>query len=372
MDDVKSRSPRSVSDPNFDALFGNMDELLEEGQMYVGSEGYDSGILTTRSMSDDSLVSLPSPDDYPHSDQHSQHSFGSPVNSERRLRHVVTSEDCSNDHPLSPPRRIDDSLEAVPDLPSLNSRLPGKDDQKSRQSLVSSLTASLKALKHSISNRSTTDSANAKAKSFFEFYPGLTDDRRPPANFQESTVDTAQYSSSPPLDAAALHTWQDQRQPEPEMKKERKRSPSRRKSLQKRHPEIPFLRDLPQVVQLSDCLPSAIRTSNASSPPIWLTPDGSPVNKSNTVTLLFDPDANNGKGEPVLFRHREPRENPDFLRVFVCEMEMRRSGKLSEDMCAGRAKLWLPPVTAEKDKSEEPKKKRSFEERLACTSLEDI
>lgn len=38
-------------------------------------------------------------------------------------------------------------------------------------------------------------------------------------------------------------------------------------------------------------------------------------------------------------RQREPRENSDFLRVVVLEMNMRRGGKLEY----GRAKIWLPP-----------------------------
>jgi len=45
---------------------------------------------------------------------------------------------------------------------------------------------------------------------------------------------------------------------------------------------------------------------------------------------------------PILQRQREPRENSDFLRVVVLEMNMRREGKL-EDTVQGRARIWLPP-----------------------------
>lgn len=41
-------------------------------------------------------------------------------------------------------------------------------------------------------------------------------------------------------------------------------------------------------------------------------------------------------------RPREIRENGDFLRVIVLEMNMRRGGKLS-DTAHGKAKLVLPP-----------------------------
>lgn len=45
-------------------------------------------------------------------------------------------------------------------------------------------------------------------------------------------------------------------------------------------------------------------------------------------------------------RQREPRENSDFLRVVVLEMNMRREGKLE----SGRARICLPPrQTAESD-----------------------
>ena len=50
-------------------------------------------------------------------------------------------------------------------------------------------------------------------------------------------------------------------------------------------------------------------------------------------------------GSPPLVRHREPRENSDFLRVVVLEMNMRREGKLEPSM-GGRARIWLPPRTS--------------------------
>jgi len=50
-------------------------------------------------------------------------------------------------------------------------------------------------------------------------------------------------------------------------------------------------------------------------------------------------------GSPMLSRQREPRENGDFLRVIVLEMNMRRVGKL-DAKTAGRARVWLPPRKA--------------------------
>ena len=55
------------------------------------------------------------------------------------------------------------------------------------------------------------------------------------------------------------------------------------------------------------------------------------------------PDPNSEAGRALLsasgVRQREPRENSDFLRVVVLEMNMRREGKLE----SGRARIWLPP-----------------------------
>lgn len=400
MDDFKPSTgaiPRSISNSNVEALFGNMDELLEDGQMYIGSEGLDAGILSQRSISDDSLVSLSAPEDFVVSDRNSQHSSTSV--SDRKVRQVAASEDCSNDHPLSVPEEPDDFFNRTPELspsPPTVRRLPGKSEKKPRQSLKSSLTASLKALRsaaQSVSNRTPSGSADHRARSFFDFDPTLTDDRRPPPALNEPTADLRRYLNPPPLDSAAqLHFWQDHRhskfEPKPQQESRKKsRKPSRSPVGRGRTPpgSNPMVKDLPSIVQLADCLPPSVRTENASSPPIWLTSDGVPVNKNTAVPLLFDPNANDGKGEPVGFRHREPRENRDFLRVFVCEMQMRRNGKLSEDLSAGRARLWLPPVGSDRNAAPKKggdavvvpsegrvKKKKTARERMICQSLEDL
>lgn len=56
----------------------------------------------------------------------------------------------------------------------------------------------------------------------------------------------------------------------------------------------------------------------------------------NKVVIVEDIDSVSGS------RQREVRENGDFLRVIVLEMNMRREGKLS-DTAQGRARLVLPP-----------------------------
>ena len=71
---------------------------------------------------------------------------------------------------------------------------------------------------------------------------------------------------------------------------------------------------------------------------------GSRGSKGRTPSTKTDGDAE-ADGSVVnaavaaAMRQREPRENSDFLRVVVLEMNMRREGKLE----MGRAKIWLPP-----------------------------
>jgi hypothetical protein len=47
-------------------------------------------------------------------------------------------------------------------------------------------------------------------------------------------------------------------------------------------------------------------------------------------------------GHPLPMRQREMRENPDFIRIAVMEMMMRKNGKL-DDQRLGRARWALPP-----------------------------
>ena len=56
-------------------------------------------------------------------------------------------------------------------------------------------------------------------------------------------------------------------------------------------------------------------------------------------------DAGRANSPTPAVRQREPRENGDFLRVIVLEMNMRRVGKL-DAKAIGRARIWLPPRKA--------------------------
>jgi len=179
-------------------------------------------------------------------------------------------------------------------------------------------------------------------RSIFDFQPALTDDRRPPPSDEPPSAALRRYLnphiSAPPDSPTQLHFWVDKQETlkKPEMN-------PRLKIKKKYQPQRGG--DLPPVVPLATCIPSTIRTAHASSPPIWLVePDGrTPSNGKRAAgggeALVEIPHHRRGG----LARPREPRENRDFLRIFVCELNMRRGGKLSDD-AVGHARLWLPPV----------------------------
>jgi len=67
-------------------------------------------------------------------------------------------------------------------------------------------------------------------------------------------------------------------------------------------------------------------------------------NRSRSRRKATEPltEAGRAQSEPPDVRQREPRENSNFLRVIVLEMNMRRVGKL-DSKAVGKARIWLPP-----------------------------
>ncbi|KAF1815786.1 hypothetical protein P152DRAFT_446804 [Eremomyces bilateralis CBS 781.70] len=95
------------------------------------------------------------------------------------------------------------------------------------------------------------------------------------------------------------------------------------------HANHPSASSLPPPAPLSPRRKRPIPEKSASSPA------PSPLEDAGRMA------AETGAGQPMA-RPREPRENSDFLRVIVLEMNMRRVGKLDRK-AGGRAKIWLPP-----------------------------
>ncbi|KAK4941087.1 hypothetical protein LTR10_018887 [Elasticomyces elasticus] len=372
-DDVPSSAEGSLSgswtNPQFEGLFGAIDGLVE-GQMFVGSEGVDAGILSARSLSTESMPSLASPespDDFSTTDMTSFSPATLRSPSDLRLRQMANSEDVSNEHPLlSLEQEEEYSGDITPEL-SLSPTPTSKHKrrlmpEKRPSSFKSSLTASLKALKSAAQTMSNIASTppllqpdDFLSKSIFDFQPSLTDDRRPPPSEELPSAALRRYLNGnnfvPSDSPAQLHFWMDEKPTAQSKAVEAKPKLKIKRKYQKlaaavgQDKEITGSRSpiaqLPNIVPLATCIPSSIRTAHASSPPTWLEPDGTPSNKHRAAQTLWEnEDGLKAEGQP---RPREPRENRDFLRVFVAEMNMRKSGKLSDDAIP-HARLWLPPV----------------------------
>jgi len=220
----------------------------------------------------------------------------------------------------------------------------------------------------------------------------LTDDRRPPPSDEIPSLALRRYLNPntlvPPDSPAQLHFWVDEKPTPPALGTQTKPRLKIKKKYQKQEVALApgesvrikgpkgSTSQLPPVVPLATCIPSSIRTAHASSPPTWLEPDGTPSNKHRAAQTLWEnaEETSKAEGQP---RPREPRENRDFLRVFVCEMSMRKSGKLSDD-AMGRARLWLPPV--DEGQKDGPSKKEGAEgekdkigsERWTSWSMDDL
>ncbi|MCJ1334406.1 hypothetical protein MMC10_011115 [Thelotrema lepadinum] len=99
---------------------------------------------------------------------------------------------------------------------------------------------------------------------------------------------------------------------------------------------VPNLPPSSASIQLMPYVPSPILGSAfATAPPVFL-PAANPMHESLEKKMTSP-------------RPREPRENSDFLRVVVLEMNMRRIGKLNGE---GRARIWLGPRTDGEEREE--------------------
>ena len=361
LDDVRTTRESSLSsslgNPQFDGLFGNLDELVE-GQMIVGSEGLGARILSARSLSTESMPSLASPEDFSSADNASLAPSIVRSASDRKFKHLATSEDCATEHPLIDCGGGNDVGDTTPELSiSPPQRRPPMRNRKP-SAFKSSLTASLKAIKNaaqSVSNYAAPAALQPDdfgGQSFFDFHPSLTDDRRPPPSDQPPSPALRRYlnpsTSTPPDSPAQLHFWIDHRSSDPTHSSHsppyEAEAPRPKLKIKKKYlkPGDIEASKLSPIVPLADCIPSQIRTAHASSPPVWLAPDGTPSNK-RTAAAMWD-------GTEASLRQCEPRENSDFLRVYVCETQMRRAKKLRDDI-EGRAKMWLPPIERDKRRS---------------------
>ena len=320
-----SRRALSTSSPQSWGLLLSPPEEVESESCSFESDMTMGPLSSTRSMSSDSMPSLGT-------DTESLLSIGDPATPElaiggrgggdRRQKSISASkgEDCVLDHPLLPRMaRID--LEEQPHEGSLDELSPERTHAgRSRSSFKSNLTASFRKIRSAAQSFSTftvpaVPPDDYLSRSLLSISPQFTDERRP--MLTDDTPDPALRRYLNPI------TF----------------SPSEFHHHLEAESSLSSQSDCKASVQLQTYRRRKGHSEKASSPPVFTC--------QQQVLDAAD-------GDPHLShpRPREPRENSDFLRVIVLEMNMRKVGKLS-DASPGRAKLWLPARQTGKNGLEE-------------------
>jgi hypothetical protein len=255
---------------------------------------HSDGLLSVRSSSTESVPSLDTDSESTFS---CSSSWSTPTSSRRRFNdpraRIVTSPpvECDLDHPLM--FAADEEPAGATQEPAVDF-LPEETLKRvmRRMNLVSNLTASIRVLKSAAKSFSNITASAAAlqqpddylTRSILSITPQYRDERRPKPTEEEPTPALRRY----------LNPWS------------------------QRHEESPCT----GAVQMQTYnISSRSRTTSAGR-------------KEN-----FQGDS---CGCAPTVRQREVRENSDFLRVIVLEMNMRREGKLS-DTAQGKARYILPP-----------------------------
>ena len=315
------RAASSASSPRSWRLLLSAPEELED---------MDGPFASCRSLSSESIPSL-------ETDTESAYTSSSPSTPglprqvsglrENRSKSISSSvpEECHSDHPLLVDHSEHDPvLEMKPEDFETNEL---ELSRPTRLSLRSNLTASLRRLKYAARNISSLGTAvtsqdDVQAPATLSGTSRFPDERRPLPWAEPPNPSLRRYLNPITCSPAELHSHHDHE----------KGTPSSRVCTAS--------------IQLQTYQPGARKSENATAPPVFVvaSPRRTPVDEPAVSTSQ---------------RHREPRENSDFLRVIVLEMNMRKVGKLS-DGTPGRARLWLParrsPTLGEDASGEKPRR----------------
>ncbi|KAF2225778.1 hypothetical protein BDZ85DRAFT_182308, partial [Elsinoe ampelina] len=334
---VQEWKSEALSMPSYGSL-KSMEVLLEPSEdtaeCSLESPGeYPEGLLSSRSASSDSTPSLDL-------DQASLLSLGNPPTpsaartsrtgsisaSARKIKAVslTPTEDCVLDHPLIP--RSTPDLDDDFDFPVPLVIASNKDLDRRKSSFKSNLTLSLQSLKtRALSSLSQLSLNNAG--------PHLSNT---PYAYSDATLWEHPYifpRLSPevrPVSFSGVPTKSERRYFNPSVLSFDEQQSRYREALHNSSNDI-FTNEVLEEHRHSPMI--QMKTYNRSPAP-------------RRTKAKSTPDANSEAGRalagPPLVRQREPRENSDFLRVVVLEMNMRRVGKLEETV-RGRARIWLPP-----------------------------
>ncbi|KAF2264784.1 hypothetical protein CC78DRAFT_219964 [Lojkania enalia] len=304
----------SVTGSPLDILLGRVDESDDECGSFRSLEQEKGSLMTARSLSSESLDSTVPPSldpDVPSyasqwDDPSTPESYTRRPFPERKEKIVQSppAEDCILDHPLL--HFAPDECEELANLDTTDIvTLPPVATDRFR-SFRSNLTASFQALK-------------SAAKSFSNF----TAPSVPPDDLLTRSLLSPKFTSE-------MRPKLVQGVPPPALR--RYLNPQ---------PTPTSLTELS--MQLHDAL--MLDTDDVKSGPmIQMQTYERRSRSSSRRRRTADPFSEAGRAQspaPAV-RQREPRENSDFLRVIVLEMNMRRVGKL-DAKAIGKARIWLPP-----------------------------
>lgn len=300
--------PPSVVGSPLDLLLGRVDESEDDYGSFRSLE-QEKESMASRSISSDSITTIPPSLDLDAPSLSSNwdnlstpDSYG---RSERKEKIVQSppKEDCILDHPLLHFNPDDCEEIAQFEIPDVVASSPAPTDRF--KSFKSNLTASLQALK-------------SAAKSFSNF----TAPSVPPDDLLTRSLLSPKFTS----EMRPKHL-------------EGVPSPALRRYL---NPQPNTISPAELSMQLHDALMLDVDT-DPHAPMIQMqTYDRR--GRSPSRRRKNDPFSEAGRAlspSPAV-RQREPRENSDFLRVIVLEMNMRRVGKL-DAKAVGKARIWLPP-----------------------------
>ncbi|KAF9894602.1 hypothetical protein FE257_006490 [Aspergillus nanangensis] len=318
MDGVKSRDGDLMEGTGNTALDLLLSPPEENDRSIIGSDcGSEALSFSVRSMSIDSTPSLDPDSESPSSFPVPSTPSSQRSPSERRYRRPSHSENCAFDHPLLDTRSPEATWEPTFRPSPLTHPTPSKSPSPSRSfprlgsSFKSNLTASLRAIKSAAQSVSTFATPSVQpddflTRSLFTITPEMTDDRRPAPMKEPPSPALRRYLNPVSASPAELYAYHE-------------------------YPhESVDPHNCPVSVQMQTYNRSRKHGTRKSSFHLA----GSEGRDRNL--LPFDPEI------PPMTRQREPRENSDFLRMIVLEMNMRRSGKLRDDIPT-RARVWLPP-----------------------------
>ncbi|KAF2466102.1 uncharacterized protein BDR25DRAFT_79416 [Lindgomyces ingoldianus] len=305
----------SVTGSPLDLLLGRVDEY-EEDCVSLRSLEQEKDFLTCRSISSDSIASTIPPSLEPDAPSITStwdnlttpDSFGRRLPDRReRIVQSPPKEECILDHPLL---HFDpDECEELANLeiPDIGTPSPTSTDRF--KSFKSNLTASLQALK-------------SAAKSFSNF----TAPSVPPDDLLTRSLLSPKFTSE-------MRPKQLQGIP----------SPALRRYLNPQSTLMAPISPTELSMQLHDAF-ILDENIDTTAPMIQMqTYDrrGRSSSRKRRGSDQFSEAGRTISPSPAV-RQREPRENSDFLRVIVLEMNMRRVGKL-DAKAVGKARIWLPP-----------------------------